>query len=49
MCDSSSSDKSEHLNNSVIHPSNNDKAEECETAEEAIISDSEEYLSESLR
>lgn len=34
----------------IIHPLlNNNKNEECETAEEAVTTDSEEYLSEPLR
>lgn len=51
MCDTTSSDKT-NSSNSVIHPLasiGNNRNEECETAEEAVTSDSEEYLSESLR
>lgn len=38
------------IETAVIHPLiNNDSTEDCETAEEAVTTDSEDYLSEPLR
>lgn len=38
------------IETAVVHPLiNNDDPEDCETAEEAVTTDSEDYLSEPLR
>lgn len=37
------------IETTVVHPLINNDTEDCETAEEAVTTDSEDYLSEPLR